>query len=233
MIPKIIHNTGPSNRKIWPVEWHTCFASQKKHFKDYEFMFWDDDQMEEIVTKHFSFFKPTWDQYNHQILKADMIRPMVLYLHGGIYLDLDMEVKEDVYHYLDPEKINLHGARAGDKNHPDYTNAFMASAPRNPYWVKLLHQATNMWNSPTGDYFRNCGNNRRTWNLRCFKSIFRLTGPALLSYLPETNEQHILNYGPFCIECRNQPLRHICTGSWWLKGKYETGKIHHMGEVGK
>ena len=228
VIPKVIHNTGPADRSIWPSEWHVCFSSQKKHFSDFEFVFWDDDKMEELVETKFPWFKKVWDQYPHQIFKADMIRPMILYLYGGLYLDLDMYCEKNVYSDLDQERINLLGSWETSCNHPPYTNAFMASAPENKYWIKLIQTAMRKWNGSLGRKVPHCGKDYKSWPRVCLDLVLQLTGPTLLSDLPETEEQNILNCGEYEVNSKDNPLKHICTGSWYRKPKYNTKNINHM-----
>ena len=38
MIPKIIHQTGPEDKKLWPAEWEYATASWKKVYSEHEHM---------------------------------------------------------------------------------------------------------------------------------------------------------------------------------------------------
>tara|TARA_R100000278_G_scaffold119240_1_gene100510 strand:- start:508 stop:1206 length:699 start_codon:yes stop_codon:yes gene_type:complete len=228
MIPKIIHNVGPADRSTWPTEWHVCLASQKKHFKDFEFVFWDDDMMDELVEKEFPSFLKTWNEYPHVIMKSDMIRPIILYLYGGIYFDLDIYCEENIYSDLDQDKINIHGSWDSREGHPPLTNAFLASKPKNDYWLKLIKSAEERWNGEMGQTLKTCGPTKYEWSHECFVMVLRLTGPMLLGDLPETQEENVLNSGKFSVEYVDNPIKHLCTGSWWNKRKYDNKKISHI-----
>jgi mannosyltransferase OCH1-like enzyme len=87
MIPKKLHYIwlGKSPK---PKIFHKCYKSWKKHLPDYEFFEWNESNLpleinlyaqEAINRKKYAF-------------ASDFYRFYVLYLHGGIYLDIDVEV---------------------------------------------------------------------------------------------------------------------------------------------
>ena len=49
MIPKIIHQTAYANKDEWHPIWKHCQQSTLKHFKDFEYKFWDDDSLDNFV----------------------------------------------------------------------------------------------------------------------------------------------------------------------------------------
>jgi mannosyltransferase OCH1-like enzyme len=53
MIPKIIHQTAYSNKNEWHPIWKTCQKSTLKHFKDFEYKFWDDNSLDNFVKEKY------------------------------------------------------------------------------------------------------------------------------------------------------------------------------------
>ncbi|MDR1362944.1 MAG: glycosyl transferase [Spirochaetaceae bacterium] len=87
MIPKIIHYCWLSNDPI-PADYQRCMATWKEKLPDYEFMLWD--------AARFDMNSVLWVKQAFDVklyaCAADYIRLYAVYSHGGIYLDMDMEV---------------------------------------------------------------------------------------------------------------------------------------------
>ncbi|MDR3356280.1 MAG: glycosyl transferase [Spirochaetaceae bacterium] len=87
MIPKIIHYCWLSNDTI-PEDYRRCMATWNIKLPDWEFMLWD--------TKRFDINSVLWVKQAFEAelyaVAADYIRLYATYTHGGIYLDVDMEV---------------------------------------------------------------------------------------------------------------------------------------------
>lgn len=87
MIPKIIHYCWFGGNPLHDLA-KKCIASWKKHCPDYKLMVWNEDNFD-INTVSFT----------AQVAKAkkwgfivDYIRAYAIYNHGGIYLDIDVEI---------------------------------------------------------------------------------------------------------------------------------------------
>lgn len=85
MIPKIIHMMWLGNKK------HDSngLESFKKFNPDWSIYFWDDDKIDELINIYFPNYKLDFNKIEKIINKCDIARFMVLYVHGGIYVDLD------------------------------------------------------------------------------------------------------------------------------------------------
>ena len=64
-IPKIIHHTAMSDKRKWPTVWTPCYNSWKKYFPEdeYEYMFWSDNDLEELITEDFPWFLDIYLSY--------------------------------------------------------------------------------------------------------------------------------------------------------------------------
>jgi hypothetical protein len=86
-IPKIIHYCWLSGDPV-PVEYQKYAASWRKKLPDYQFMLWD--------TKRFDLNQTAWTRQafatEMYAYASDYIRFYAVYNHGGIYLDMDIEV---------------------------------------------------------------------------------------------------------------------------------------------
>lgn len=67
--------------------------SIKKAFPNYEYKFWsDEDNLRLIQTKHPEFLK--FYEALNAVEKADFVRHLYIYNHGGIYLDIDVKMNK-------------------------------------------------------------------------------------------------------------------------------------------
>jgi len=105
MIPKIIHQTGPSNISNWHPLWFPCAQSWKNQFPTFEYKFWNDAQIDELVRTEYPDYWEMYQNFPIHIMKIDFVRLCFMHKFGGIYADLDVfcyqnfysELKESVY----------------------------------------------------------------------------------------------------------------------------------------
>ena len=136
-IPKIIHQTWKND--VIPGMWKGYHDSWKKYFPEgeYEHKLWTDKDNEEFIKRNYKWFYKTFMNYSKGIQRADAIRYFILYHYGGIYADLDCEVRENFYDLLEPDKINLAGNPYS--NNPIHSmNNLMASNKKNVKWKKVF-----------------------------------------------------------------------------------------------
>ena len=91
MIPKKIHYCWLGSKNLPPLA-EKCLASWKKYCPDYEIILWNEENYD--FTKH---------PYMKQALEAkkwgfvpDYARLDIIYQHGGIYLDTDVEIVKNI-----------------------------------------------------------------------------------------------------------------------------------------
>jgi hypothetical protein len=95
MIPKIIHYVWVGNQPKSELIL-ACIASWKKFLPDYELMEWDNEKFHAIKNT----YSDQAYQYKKWAFVSDYIRLYALYHHGGIYLDTDVEVTQDITSFL-------------------------------------------------------------------------------------------------------------------------------------
>eukprot|EP00391_Amoebophrya_sp_Ameob2_P004867 CAMPEP_0179002946 /NCGR_PEP_ID=MMETSP0795-20121207/12364_1 /TAXON_ID=88552 /ORGANISM="Amoebophrya sp., Strain Ameob2" /LENGTH=1126 /DNA_ID=CAMNT_0020696819 /DNA_START=557 /DNA_END=3938 /DNA_ORIENTATION=- len=114
-IPRVIHQTWSSAEKI-PKK----FAPFIRKFKDLEdkdhgeyrfrYVFWDDARLEALAKKYLrpKYYERVWSKTS-AIAKADIGRLLFLYVHGGIYADLDVDLVPAPEAAPGPAKVDAGG----------------------------------------------------------------------------------------------------------------------------
>lgn len=72
----------------------------KEHHKDFDYYFWNDDNLPELPEN----LKKIYDAYQDPAIKADLLRMYVVYKFGGVYLDADSKTIEGFYSTMIPHK---------------------------------------------------------------------------------------------------------------------------------
>lgn len=208
MIPRIIHQTAPGDQGRWSSSWRVCQRSVREVFPDFRYIMWTDEDIDRLAQTHFSWFYPVFKDFPSQIYRADAARYMFLYLYGGIYIDMDMEVLRDFYGALAQDRVSL--VESPFPEMETVQNSLMASPPRHPFWIEVLREI-----SSTITIMRD--------------SVLDCTGPRMLSRLyTDTKDIHLLPASTFnpqpvgrvynatqWVRTRDTPYtRHLCTASW-------------------
>jgi mannosyltransferase OCH1-like enzyme len=136
-IPKNIFQTWKTHEV--PSHWKESPKSIKRMMPGWNYYLTDDNDNLEIVKKHFPKYLKFYESLTYPIQRADMIRPILLYLYGGIYIDLDFIVLKP----LDPlfSSGDLFFIQSGNTSNW-MTNSFMASKAGHPFWLEYLEAIT-------------------------------------------------------------------------------------------
>jgi mannosyltransferase OCH1-like enzyme len=135
-IPKIIMQTWKTHSV--PEKWKRSPESIRRWMGDWKYVLMNDKDNRAFVAKHFPDFLPYYDRFEYPIQRADAIRYCWLSIHGGIYMDLDMELQKP----LDDLFTSHYGPYlVGSSNVGSYiTNSFMASTPGHPFWLEVIEE---------------------------------------------------------------------------------------------
>jgi mannosyltransferase OCH1-like enzyme len=106
MIPKIIHQTAPNNKDEWHPIWILCNESVKNNFKNFKYILWNDEDIDNFILKNFPNQYLEYKKIPFHIIKIDLFRYVLLYVHGGIYIDMDMYCYQNFFNDLNSD-INL------------------------------------------------------------------------------------------------------------------------------
>lgn len=136
MIPKLIHQTWKTN--VIPDKWIPLVNKVKELNPDWSYRLWTDNENDEFVRNEFPEFYRIFSVFPIGIMKADVIRYLLMYRFGGVYLDLDYEVLKPFY-FGDKlvvlpleEKVSEHDPlkKVG--------NCFIASVPGHRFWQDVI-----------------------------------------------------------------------------------------------
>lgn len=190
MLPKIIHNMwlDDNNRKM-PDKYLVNLKTFKESNPDWKTMFWDNNKIDELLLSHFSNYREKFWKLKRTIIKCDVARFMVLYIHGGIYIDLDFYCLKSlnellVFDILLFREIPEHEYRGGQ-----LLNGFVGMAPFRKDCLDWLNEMFDNLNSdsPATDIFVMDTTGPRAM-YEFFKDYDYLTGCAVTPY---TNRQKI------------------------------------------
>lgn len=159
-IPKFIWQTWKTDEV--PDKWKDSPISIKKFLPDYKYKLYTDEDNRKFVEKHFPDFLQKYDSYQHGIQRADAIRPMRLYIHGGIYMDLDMKIVDKIDYLFKKGDLII----TQSVNYPSLTNMFMASRKKHPIWLEVIEAMKK---------------NKPWWCLIKHLEIMMTTGPGLIN----------------------------------------------------
>jgi mannosyltransferase OCH1-like enzyme len=210
MIPKIIHQTAPSDRDRWPSSWHLGRQSVLYHFpsSEYKHILWHDEDLENHIREHHGWFLEIYLSYPSPIYRVDAARYFILHDMGGIYLDMDMEVLQDFY-----SQLPAHSASVVESPFPNMEkvqNSLMASPPHHPFWIEVMRELS----SPHT-------------RLLFGSNVLDATGPRMLDRVMETGttrtRTHVLpmrNFNP-------EPLDQVYNTTQWQSYPHEPCYTRH------
>lgn len=94
-IPKVIYQTYSTTKIPWYAKWQIWYF-RRKH-RDYKYVFYTDTMINDFVKKNFnSNVYETYSKLQIGVAKADFFRYAILYVNGGIYLDLDSSIRSNL-----------------------------------------------------------------------------------------------------------------------------------------
>ena len=108
-IPRILHQTAPDDRGRWDPRWFLCQESWRRACPApaCKHLFWDDKGLRDAVKEAFPQHLATYDAYPEHIQRVDFARAALLFLHGGLYADMDVEARSSPFPYLEDQKVSI------------------------------------------------------------------------------------------------------------------------------
>jgi len=157
-----------------PNNWKDGQQSVISMNPDWNYKLVDQEYSENIVKTYFSDFYPVYNSFKYTIQKIDAIRYCLLYLYGGIYLDLDYICNKS----FDSISLNAEVGLIKSNNTPGvFTNSFLASQPKSQFWLIAIEQMKKSLN-----FFQ-----KFTKHLEIMNS----TGPFMINGIANKNKSYI------------------------------------------
>jgi mannosyltransferase OCH1-like enzyme len=161
-IPRIIHQTW-KNEEI-PAKWLKYQNKVKELHPGWQYCLWTDDNNNEFVKKEFPRFYAVYKAFPKNIMRADIIRYLIMYKIGGLYLDLDYEMLKP-FQYTGKELVLPVSRNISFGDNRDLLgNCIFASTPGHIFWKNLIEDLQN--NPPQVDNYL---------------EVLHTTGPEFLS----------------------------------------------------
>lgn len=183
MIPKIIHQTAPTNKNHWHPLWFKCTQSWFDNYPYFEHRIWNDKEIDDLVKEHYPKY---WEMYNAfpvHIMKIDFVRFCFLHKFGGIYADMDMFCYKNFYKELNKDIYLLENEMGNDP----IENSMMVSEAGNPFWIECMdlslkrHQYIKEKNPKHLDQVKAISTDKKFGNLLRPYLVFFITGNNLIS----------------------------------------------------
>jgi len=137
-IPKIIHQIWIQGYNKIPNELKNYHSQCKIINNDFEYIFWDETNIKKLLMENFS--KQYLDLYNgYAILaqKADFARYAILYIYGGIYLDMDMVCRKNLSPFLNYQVFFTY-SNAFSFLVKRYINCVIGTVPKHPLFLFIF-----------------------------------------------------------------------------------------------
>lgn len=137
MIPKIIHQTAKT--EVIPNNWKDYQRKVISLHPEWKYILWTDKDNDKFVKEEFPEFYKIYFNMPKNIMRADVIRYLLMYKVGGLYLDLDYEFLRPFDLIDRPLVLPMNrSARSGDVS-DSFGNSIFASEPKHVFWEKVIN----------------------------------------------------------------------------------------------
>jgi mannosyltransferase OCH1-like enzyme len=174
MIPKIIHQIGPEDRRKWHPIWNQCHKTWTEIYKDYKFIFWnDEDRIDSFIKEKYPERYNFYQSLPFHIMKLDFVRYAILDYYGGVYADLDLYCYENIFDSLSNKICLIEPIKFWDNPHEMMMTCLMASEPNQEFWKECMDCCESNYNKLDKNIFDN-----EVYEL--FNEVLSITGPISL-----------------------------------------------------
>lgn len=139
MIPRLVHQTWKdSNVTNWIFR--RSQEAISSYLPDWSYRLWTDADLDAFIRLEFGDYYVGWQALAPYIKRVDMARYCILHKFGGIYADLDFVFTRNVADLLtDGHDLYFYiSTQAMVKGWLFLGNAFMVSAPGQPFWLDFM-----------------------------------------------------------------------------------------------
>jgi mannosyltransferase OCH1-like enzyme len=143
---KYIYQTYIDKKKI-P---NKVYINKKKYCPEYEHIVFDDNDCKNFLLENYGReYVNIFNRLNVGAHKADFFRYCLLYIKGGVYMDIKMELIMPLDKLIKDKKIMYTNICASKKC---IYQAFIYSPPRNPIFLDLIEHIKRTCNNDKKDY---------------------------------------------------------------------------------
>ena len=144
-IPKIIHQIWIGDKpppNIWIDTWKKDYMIAHPEFK---YMYWDNTAAEKLL-KSWPNIRKKFYTTNIQCCRADLLRYVILYTYGGIYIDADSAWvnKKDLTELIERTDINGMFAAPHSKDNSTLANGVIGCTKNNAVILNIINDLNTM-----------------------------------------------------------------------------------------
>ena len=187
MIPKIIHQIyfNLHDKKIEEIPlFKTSSERIQKMYPDFEYKIWNEESCSLLVKTELPEYFKFYTNLRYEIQKIDYMRFVLLYLYGGIYIDLDLIPIQKMDSVLN-QPFFTNTIRGLVPKHCEFVqNDFMGSVKGFKLWDILLKGCEANYNSKA---------RMEVYDVRTARFVLHTTGPR---YLSKMIKRTMPNYKP-------------------------------------
>jgi len=162
------------NNSEIPDKWKKAQESVISMNPNWNYILVTEDYALDKIKQYFPDFYDTYTSFKYTIQRIDAIRYVLLYVYGGIYLDLDYICNKSFDGIVLDKEVGL----IKSNNTPGvFTNSFIASKKGSEFWLKCINQMKR----------------KLPVYLRLTKhfEIMNSTGPFMLNYVANKNKEYV------------------------------------------
>ncbi|HVT79653.1 MAG TPA: glycosyltransferase [Phycisphaerae bacterium] len=145
MIPKLIHQTAKT--ADIPLQWRQFQTRIKELHPGWTYKLWTDEDNLGFVSREYPEFLKVFTGLPKNIMRADVIRYLLMYRLGGLYMDLDYEMLKPFD--LEEQEIVLPWEGGHAPGQELICNSIFASSAGHPFWKMAIDDLAA--NPPKGD----------------------------------------------------------------------------------
>ena len=131
---------------------------------EWEYRLWSDKDNDLFVKTEFPAFYDIFNGFSKNIMRADVIRYLIMYKLGGVYLDLDYEMLQPFDFNGHPVVLPMNRSVSFGDPQDAIGNCIFASVPGHPFWKDVIEDLQN--NPPV---------------VNDYPEVIDATGPGLLT----------------------------------------------------
>jgi len=137
MIPNIMHQIWTQGYDKIPPELKNYYTTCAKINSDFQHIFWDEEKIRAFLK---TYYKPQfiefYDACTYKAQKADVARYAILYIYGGIYLDMDTVCRKNLSPFLKYDFFVTGNIMS--KILRRYLNGIIGARPRHPLFLVIF-----------------------------------------------------------------------------------------------
>jgi hypothetical protein len=164
----------PSKYIPWMNRWKQLHLS-------WDIRLWDETSINALIQQWFPEYWRIYKNIKQLIIRCDIARAIILYVHGGVYVDCDTKPTTNIDALIDT-KTTKHVFMICKSLWPllQYNNNVLVSSPRNPIWTERI----------LPEMFARCAKERKTFMHTINTSLYVLyvAGPRLYDTVLEETD---------------------------------------------